>query len=359
MLGLETAVAGVMLISLIGYAVLGGADFGAGVWDLLSSGPRRNRQRRIIADAIGPIWEANHVWLILVIVILFTGFPQAFSVIMTALHIPVTIMLIGIVLRGASFVFRAYDSQEDRVQRRWGRVFAISSTATPVMLGMIVGGISSGEIEYEDAMVTSGWFNAWVDIFAVAVGGLTLALFAYLAAVFLTVEALDEPDIQEDFRRRALIAAVAVGGFALLVGLLGGDHAPTLQERLLDSWWSWPLQIFTALVAIGAIAGLVTRRFFLARTLAVCQVALILTGWGLALNPYLVVDDVTLAGAAAPGITLKLLLGGLGAGMLVLFPSLYYLFRVFKGQRAFILIDLRGEHRAPPVDAVDQRGPAD
>ena len=350
---LEVAVAGAMLISLIGYAVLGGADFGAGVWDLFATGPRRTDQRRIISDAIGPIWEANHVWLILVIVILFTGFPQAFAVIMTALHIPVTLMLIGIVLRGTSFVFRAYDSPEDRVQRRWGRVFAISSTLTPVMLGMIVGGISSGEIAVEDGTVISGWFNAWVDVFAIAVGGYTLALFAFLAAVFLTVEAIDEPEVQDDFRRRALIAAVVLGGCALLVGLLSGDHAPTLREDLLDSWWSWPLQILTAIAALGAIAALITRRFFLARTLTVSQVALILIGWGLSLNPYLVVDDVALSDAAAPDITLQLLLGGLGVGALVLFPSLYYLFRVFKGQRAFILIDLKGEHRAPPADTAD------
>ncbi len=240
---LDVAVASAILISLIGYAVLGGADFGAGVWDLFASGPRRGRQREIISHAIGPIWEANHVWLILVIVILFTGFPRAFSVIMTALHIPLTIMLIGIVLRGTSFVFRAYDSPDDHVQRRWGRVFAISSTATPVMLGMVIGGISSGTIRVEDGMVTSGWFNAWVDIFAVAVGGFTLALFAYIAAVFLTVEAVEEPEVQEDFRRRALIAAVILGGFALLVVLLAGDGAPVLREGLLASWWGWPLQI--------------------------------------------------------------------------------------------------------------------
>ncbi len=349
----ETAVAGAMLIALIGYAVLGGADFGAGVWDLFASGPRRARQRRIISDAIGPIWEANHVWLILVIVILFTGFPRAFAVIMTALHIPVTLMLIGIVLRGTSFVFRAYDSPNDRVQRRWGRVFAISSTLTPVMLGLIVGGISSGKIEVDDGVVTSGWFNAWIDLFALAVGGYTLTLFAFLAAVFLTVEALDEPAVQDDFRRRALAAAVVLGVCALLVGALSVERAPELQDELLQSWWSWPLQGATALVALGALAALVTRRFFLARTLAVGQVALILLGWGLALNPYLVVDDVTIAEAAAPEITLQLLLGGLGAGALVLFPSLYYLFRVFKGQRAFILFDRRGEHRAPSTNADD------
>jgi cytochrome d ubiquinol oxidase subunit II len=278
---------------------------------------------------------------------------------MTALHIPVTLMLIGIVLRGTSFVFRAYDAPDVRVQRRWGRVFAISSTVTPIMLGMIIGGISSGAIRVEDGTVTSGWFNAWLDTFAIAVGGYTLALFAFLAAIFLSVDAYDDPDVQEDFRRRALIAAVALGGFALLAGLLAEGQAPALREGLLDSWWSWPLQAMTALAAIGVIAALVTRRFFLARTLAVAQVTLILTGWGLALNPYLVVDDVKISEAAAPDITLQLLLGGLAAGALVLFPSLYYLFRVFKGQRAFILIDRKGDHLAPSTDIVDERGPRD
>jgi cytochrome d ubiquinol oxidase subunit II len=356
---LETTIAAIMLVSLIGYAVLGGADFGAGVWDLLASGPRRDRQREAIADAIGAIWEANHVWLILVIVILFTGFPRAFSVIMTALHIPVTLMLIGIVLRGASFVFRAYDVSENRVERRWGAVFSSSSTITPVMLGIIVGGVSSGQIEVEDGMVTSGWFNAWVGVFPLAVGGFTLSLFAFLAAVFLTIDTFDEPDLREDFRRRALLAAVAVGAFALLVALLSVEEAPLVRDRLLHSSWAWPLQIVTGLAAAGAIAALLRRRFFLARTLAVTQIALILTGWGLSLNPYLVVDDVRLHDAAAPDVTLRLLLGGLSLGALVLFPSLYYLYRVFKGERAFVLVDWRGEYRALSADPADPRGPGD
>src|SRR5262245_53745272 len=124
---LEVIVAGIMLISLILYALLGGADFGGGMWDLLASGERARKQRAAIAEAIGPIWEANHVWLILVIVLLFTAFPRAFAVMMTALHIPIAAMLLGIVLRGTTFVFRSYDSKADDVQRRWGTVFGISS----------------------------------------------------------------------------------------------------------------------------------------------------------------------------------------------------------------------------------------
>lgn len=350
---LELTAAGVMLVSLIGYAVLGGADFGAGIWDLLARGPRASRQRTAIEQAIAPIWEANHVWLILVVVILFTAFPPAFSAIMTALHIPVTIMLVGIVLRGASFVFRAYDSREDRVQRRWGRVFAVSSTITPIMLGTIIAGVSSGDIELEDGFVMSGWFNSWLGVYPLAVGGFTLVLFAYIAAIFLTVETVDEPDLQEDFRRRALLSAIALGGFALLVALLAGDHAAHVREELLNSWWTWPLQIATGALAVGTIGALLVRRFYMARTLAVVQVALILVGWGASMSPYLVVNDVRYDDAAAPAITLQLMLGALAIGSLILFPSLYYLYRIFKGRQAFVLFDVMGERRAPPPDPSD------
>ncbi|MEZ4521450.1 MAG: cytochrome d ubiquinol oxidase subunit II [Thermomicrobiales bacterium] len=351
---LELTAAAVMLISLIGYAVLGGADFGAGIWDLLARGPHAARQRRVIEQAIAPIWEANHVWLILVVVILFTGFPPAFSAIMTALHVPVTIMLVGIVLRGASFVFRAYDRPDDRVQHRWGRVFAISSTITPIMLGTIIAGLSSGDIDIEDGLITSGWFNSWLGVYPFAVGGFTLVLFAYIAAIFLTVETVGQPDLQEDFRRRALLSAIALGAFALLVVLLSGDHAEHIREELLNSWWTWPLQIGTAIAAVGTIGALLTRRYFLARTLAVLQVTFILLGWGASMSPYLVVDDVRYHEAAAPDITLQLMLGALAVGSLILFPSLYYLYRIFKGRQAFVLLDLMGEHRAASTHTSDE-----
>lgn len=282
---LDVTLAGIMLVSLIFYVVLGGADFGGGVWDLFSSGSRARRQRNAIADAIGPIWEANHVWLILVIVLLFTCFPPAFSAIMTALHIPITIMLIGIVLRGASFTFRHYDSSEDNVQARWGRIFAISSIVTPFLLGIVIGAISSGGIVIEDGMVTSGWFHPWLEPFALGVGGFTISLFGFLAAVFMTVEVAGDEDLENDFRRRALLAAISVGFFALLVFLLSGDGAPTVRERLADSWWTWPLQIATGLAAVGAIWMLWTRHYPLARALAVLQVSLILIGWGASIYP--------------------------------------------------------------------------
>jgi cytochrome d ubiquinol oxidase subunit II len=331
---LEVIVAGIMLVALTFYALLAGADFGGGVWDLLARGPRAADQRALIADAIGPIWEANHVWLILVVVIMFSAFPPAFAVIMTALHIPLTAMLVGIVLRGAAFTFRTYDAQHDRVQRRWSQVFAVASVVTPITLGVCVGAIASGRITVENDVVTSGFFESWAAPFPLAVGGFALALFAFLAAVYLTVEAR-EPELRDDFRLRALGAAVAVGVMALLVFLLSGAGAPRIRAGLSASLWAWPLQIATGAAAVGAIWALWTRRFYLARALAAAQVTLILLGWGAAQYPYLVEPNITISEAAAPQITLRLLLIAVGTGALLLFPSVYFLFRIFKGPDVF------------------------
>lgn len=206
---LEVWVAAVTLASLTIYVLGGGADFGGGVWDLFARGPRARQQRDTIADAIGPIWEANHVWLILVVVLLFFAFPMAFAAIATALHVPLTLMLIGIVLRGSAFTFRTYDDRSDRAQRRWGRTFAMASVVTPVMLGVCVGAIASGEIrvEPESGRVATDFISAWLRPFPFAIGFFTLALFAFLAAVYLTLETRD-PELRDDFRRRALAAAV-------------------------------------------------------------------------------------------------------------------------------------------------------
>ena len=141
---LADVVAGVLVVALNAYVLMGGADFGGGVWDLLAGGPRRDAQRALIAHAIGPIWEANHVWLIVAVVVLFTGFPDAFATLATVLHIPLSLMLVGIVLRGSAFTFRSYGAKSGRAVRGWGRAFAIASTITPVLLGIAVGAVASG-----------------------------------------------------------------------------------------------------------------------------------------------------------------------------------------------------------------------
>ena len=334
MIGLPEACAGVMLVALIVYALLGGADFGAGVWDLLARGPRAQRQRDVIADAIGPIWEANHVWLIVVVVMLFTAFPAAFAAIMTALHIPVTLMLVGIVLRGSSFVFRKYDAQRDDVQQRWGRIFAISSVLSPVLLGVIAGAITTGGIRIEDGIVTSGFVHPWLGAFPLAVGFFALAQFAFLAAVFLTLETTDA-DLRDDFRRRALATAVVVGALAALVLLLSRTHAPIVWDDLTAGPAAITLHAATALAAIGAIGALFLRRWRHAAALAALQVTLVLSGWGLALGPWLLPDELTIRAAAAPSQTLTLLLAVLGGGSVILLPAFAYLYLTFKRRNLF------------------------
>jgi cytochrome bd ubiquinol oxidase subunit II len=348
-LPLETIVAGVIMVSLVLYALLGGADYGGGVWDLFAFGARAREQRALIADAISPVWEANHVWLILVIVILFTAFPPAFATIATALHIPITMLLIGIVLRGTAFTFRSYDVQRDDVQRRWSLVFSIASIITPILLGTILGAIASGTIRVENGSVTSGFVRSWLAPFPLAVGFFALALFAFLAAVYLTVEAeqrelatgselvTEQPTkavrkLEEDFRLRALLAGVAVGLLALTVFILAGTGAPTVRAGISRTWWALALHVITAIFATSAFVALWTRRYKLARICAAAQVTLILLGWAFAQYPHLVEPDLTITSAAAPAITLELLLVALAAGALLLFPSYYYLIRVFKAE---------------------------
>ena len=326
---LETVIAGAMVGSLIFYALLGGADYGGGVWDLFARGPRASAQRALIADAIAPVWEANHVWLILVVVILFTAFPPAFAAISTALHVPLTLLLIGVVLRGAAFTFRSDYVRQDDAQRRWSLVFSIASVVTPLLLGVTLGANASGEIRVVDGVVTSGFFAAWMAPFPWAVGLFALVLFAYLAAVYLTLETSDR-DLQDDFRRRALLAAVAVAVMALVVFLLAGAGAPRVRAGITRSVWAAGLHVATACCAVGAFAALWGRRYPLARFCAAGQVALILLGWAAAQYPYLVEPDITIHSAAAPAITLELLLIALVLGALVLFPSLYYLMGIFK-----------------------------
>jgi cytochrome d ubiquinol oxidase subunit II len=266
-------------------------------------------------------------------VILFTAFPPAFAAISTALHIPLTLMLIGIVLRGTTFTFRSYDVQRDDVQRRWSLVFSIASIITPILLGVTLGAIASGTIRVENGVVVSGFFNSWLAPFPFAVGFFALALFAFLAAVYLTLETPNH-DLQEDFRLRSLIAGLVVAVLALTVFLLAGTGAPTVRAGISRTWWALILHLFTAVFAVTAFYSLWMRKYRMARVCAAAQVTLILLGWAFAQYPHLVEPDITIASAAAPSITLQLLLGALAVGALVLFPSYYYLLRVFKGVTA-------------------------
>jgi cytochrome d ubiquinol oxidase subunit II len=329
-LALTDALAAILALALNAYVLFGGADFGGGVWDLLASGPRRDRQREVIAHAIGPIWEANHVWLILAIVLSFTCFPAVYARLGTVLHIPLTLMLVGIVLRGSAFTFRTYDTQRDAAQRRWGRIFSSASVITPVLLGVSIGAVASGRVaEIVGASFVEQFVEPWLTPFAFSVGLLALVLFAFLAAVFLTMETHD-PELCEDFRRRALGSGVAAFFASALVLLLSGGSAPLVREGLTSSPWALPLHLTTGLTAVAVLASLWFRRYRMARLGAGLQVTLIFWGWATAQYPFLVPPDLTIQRAAAPETTLSLVLIGLAVGGAILIPSLWYLFQIFK-----------------------------
>jgi len=331
-LGLPDILAGVVVIALTAYVLLGGADFGGGVWDLLAGGPRQERQRGLISHAIAPVWEANHVWLILVVVLLFTCFPAAFSRLTITLHIPLSLLLVGIVLRGSAFIFRSYAPDDSTGQRRWGRVFAIASLLTPILLGVSLGAIATGKVEPPtgEGFVTD-FVAPWATPFTASVGLFTLTLFAFIAAVYLTVEA-KESDLKEDFRLRALVAGALVFVAALVTLVLALRESPLVWRGLTASAYAGPVHLFTGITAIAAFWGLWSRRYRVARVATAAQVIGILWGWALAQYPYIVPPELTINDAAAPAITLRLTSIALAVGAVVLLPSLAYLFRVFKSQ---------------------------
>lgn len=349
--------AGCILASLVLYALFGGADFGGGVWDLLARDPRAANRRRLIAGAIGPVWETNHIWLIVAIVILFTAFPRAFAVVCTALFVPLTIVLAGIVLRGAAFAFHAYRLHEERGAGRWGAVFASASLVTPVFLGVVFGAISSGRIRATEPLAFTGDATSWLSPFPISVGFLALASFAFLAAVYLILET-EDPGLREEFRRDSFRSAAALVILSGLTLALAAVDAVEFFRAFTGRIWSIPLVAADIAAAAGAIASLARRRYPLARACAAAQVSLLLIGWGMAQYPYLVRPDVTVLSAAASPRTLRFLLAALAAGALFLFPAIFFLLRVFKWEaisgrsRGGGAIDAgrngtSGPHRAP------------
>jgi cytochrome d ubiquinol oxidase subunit II len=240
-------------------------------------------------------------------------------------------MLFGIVLRGSAFTFRTYDDEHDAAQRRWGRLFAGASLVTPVLLGVCIGAVAAGRVGplARAGSFTDRFVDPWLTPFSLAVGLLTLALFAHLAAVFLTLETRD-PHLVGDFRARALWSGFAVFVTAFGALIIAPKEAPLMGVGLLGSRWALPFHLTTGAAAIVVLAALWWRRYHLARVAVGVQVSLIIWGWVLAQYPHVIPPDLTVTGAAAPEVTLRLVLTALGLGAIVLLPSLVYLFRVFK-----------------------------
>ena len=350
-IGLPEVIAGLMVVALNAYALTGGADFGGGVWDLLATGATRDAQREQIAKSLAPIWEANHVWLIVVVVMMFTGFPAAFEQVAIVLHIPLTIMLLGIVLRGSAFVFRSYGARTNVERARWGTTFAVASVVTPIVLGTAIGALATGGVGAAARRVAAGNFSfgevflaSWFGLFPILTGLLALALFAFLAAVYLAYGAHNQ-ELREAFRRRALGSAIAVFVLAVAALIVSYEEAPRIARGVSGSPWALPLHILTGIAAVVAIVALVRRRYGVARIAAGAQVTLILWGWVLSQYPYVVPDTATIRDSAAPRPTLVLLFMGLCIGTLILVPALRYLFRLFAADGPTIPAGNRAERR--------------
>jgi cytochrome d ubiquinol oxidase subunit II len=331
--GLEVAALGVIGLGLTLYVLLGGADFGGGIWDLLASGPSRDRQRELISTAIAPVWEANHVWLIFVLVGILAAFPRVFGVLGIALYLPFTIALVGIVFRGAAFVFRSHAGGAHGWERAWTRVFGVASLVTPFMLGAAGASIATGRIRFRDGTVEAGVLSAWLGPLSIAAGALTLVMCAFLAATYLTVEAdaRGDDELEEVFRRRALVAGVAAGAAAAIGLVAVRADAPVVWKGMLDR--AWPFVALSAFAGLGSLGAIARRRYGLARIAAALAVGAVLWSWGVAQWPHLVVPDVTAAQAAAPRGALRAVVIGFAIGGALLAPSLWLLFRVFKTSR--------------------------
>jgi cytochrome d ubiquinol oxidase subunit II len=321
------------MAGLIAYVLLGGADFGGGVWDFLATGPRKPLQRHAIEHAIGPVWEANHVWLIFVIVVLFTCFPSGFASLCTGLFVPLHFTLVGIILRGAAFVFRKYGvvktgrPASPRLPnigspRGWGVVFGVASILAPFFLGVSFGAMTSGQLRVDArGVVFPSQTFAWLTPYSACCGLLAVTTCAYLAAVYLV----------RDFRRRAILAGTTTAALAGVVLMLARWEAPWFTRQLLS-----PDAAPIVTVGLGLFAASAWAVFRMhPRAGCVCaagEVAVILIGWAVAHRQYMIYPDVPLLGAMAPAATLRFVLWSLLAGLSLLLPSLWWLFHVFKIQ---------------------------
>jgi len=305
------------------YALFGGADFGGGFWDLVAGGAERGeRPRATIQRSLTPVWEANHVWLIFILVVLWTAFPSAFYAVMTTLYVPITVAAFGIVLRGSGFAFRK--SIEGLSGRRAaGGVFAISSLLTPFFMGAVVGAIAAGNVP---AAGNGDAFSSWLQPLPLLVGAIFVVGGAYLAAVFLVGDAhrAGEPEMERYFERRAFGAAVLAGALAVAGLFLLNSEAGYVHDRLLDE--GLPLVILSLLCGAGAIVVLIRGARRPLRPLAAGAFVAVIWGWGVAQFPYLLPTSLRIDQAAAPDATLTVVLIVFGIAAVLVLPSLGLLY---------------------------------
>ncbi|HYG92246.1 MAG TPA: cytochrome d ubiquinol oxidase subunit II [Nocardioides sp.] len=326
---LEVAVAAALFVGVIAYAVLGGADFGSGFFDLTAGGSRRGAELRTLVDhSIGPVWEANHVWLIFVLVTWWTAFPASFAAAMSTLILPLLLALLGIVLRGASFAFRKFSATLGQA-RLFGAVFATSSVLTPFFLGTVAGALASGRVPADGQ---GDLWSSWVNPTSLFGGVIAVGTCAFLAGVFLTADAArgTRTGLAEQLRTRSLVVGAATGVvvFAALWPIT--QDAPTLADGLTGR--AAPLIVVSAVAGAATLGLLWTRRYAVARLTAVTAVAAVVSGWGVGQYPWLLVDEVTIADAAGAAATLQALLVAVALAVVIVLPALLYLFRLVQSE---------------------------
>ncbi|GAA3817808.1 cytochrome d ubiquinol oxidase subunit II [Streptomyces chiangmaiensis] len=320
---MSTVIAAVLFVGVIAYALFGGADYGAGFWDLTAGGRTRgHRVRELINLSLSPVWEANHTWLIFCLVTIWTGFPQAFTAITTTLYIPLGLAALGIVTRGAGFAFR-HALTERQGERISGVTFACSSVLTPFFFGTITGGIASGRVPsagHGDAL------SSWLNPTSILGGVLAVTVCAYLAAVFLTGQAQRRADtsLEKAFRLRAFGAGVVAGVVALVGVYVLYSDSPRLFHQLRTV--GAPLLGVSGLCGLAALLLLRRGRPSVVRALAALAIATVVAGWGVAQYPYLLGTHLTIQNAAAPSASLWVLfVVSCVAGALIA-PSLFVLY---------------------------------
>lgn len=321
-----------LCLSIMMYLLFGGADFGAGIVELITSKEQRQNTRTLTYQAIGPIWEANHMWLIITIVILFVGFPPIYTALSIYLHIPLLLMLLGIIGRGTAFIFRHYDAVKDNMQQVYNFIFMYSSFITPFFLGLIAGTMISGNIDPEAVNFFEAYINPWLQWFPLSVGLFTIAICGFLAAVYLIGEA-DEPVVQGIFIQKAKVlnaATVIAGGLVFLAAEI--DQLQLMREIISE-----PVTLTVLLLATLSLVilwhFLNTGRYIAARIVAGAQVIMILFALGYHYFPVFVVmqqgQNLSLFNAAAIG-AVDSLAWALILGSIFILPALFYLIYSFQ-----------------------------
>ncbi|WP_345952578.1 cytochrome d ubiquinol oxidase subunit II [Mucilaginibacter sp. PAMB04168] len=333
---MEYVIIGFLWLAILLYLVLGGADFGAGIIELFSTPANRSRTRKAAYQAIGPIWEANHMWLIIAVVILFVGFPLIYSTMSIYLHIPLVIMLIGITARGTAFVFRNYDAVVDNMQGIYNRIFLLSSFITPLFLGIIAGSAISGQINPSSTNFLSAYVFVWLNWFSVAIGLFTVALCGFLASIYLIGEAKNDED-KRDFIRKARnwnIIAVVCG--ALVFTAAWHDNIPLIRWILGNTIGL--TAVIAASISLLVLWILVGRgKTIMPRILAGFQASMILLAITYVHFPdFLILKDgehLSLFKHQAPNATMQALGWALIIGSLFILPALFYLYYSFQKDR--------------------------